>query len=40
MVWNSKQRLLKAANKIAIEKHPEEYNKKQLIKASKWRFFN
>lgn len=35
MVWSGKRELAKAAHKIASEKYPEGYNKKQLIEASK-----
>ena len=35
MAWNPKTELVKAAHKIAKEEHPDGYNKKQLIDASK-----
>lgn len=35
MAWNPKTELVKAAAKIAKEEHPEGFNKKQLIDASK-----
>jgi len=34
MTWSSKRALTKAAAKIAEKKHPDGYNKKQLIEAS------
>lgn len=34
-MWNPKQELIKRASDIAKEKHPEGYNKKQLIDCSK-----
>lgn len=35
MAWNSKIELVRAAKKIAEKKHPDGYNKKQLIEANK-----